>query len=57
MKFFSIELRRTAYVTMLVEATNKDEAEQMAWEELESDGSWGTGDSANWEVESIEEQT
>lgn len=53
MKTYQIELKRTSYVNLTIEAENVDEAEMLAWQELASDGSYGT-ESADWEVESIE---
>jgi hypothetical protein len=54
MKTYEVELKRTSYVTMTVEAENEEAAEEAAWEELAEDGSWNDRD-ASWEVESIEE--
>ena len=53
MKTFEVELRRTSYITMTVEAESRDEAEAKAWRELEH----GRADinDATWDVESIEE--
>lgn len=53
MKTFEVELRRTSYITMIVEADNKDQAEAKAWQEIEN----GRTDiyDAQWDVESIEE--
>ena len=53
MKTYQIELKRTSYVNLTIEAESEDEAEAFAWQELASDGSYGT-ESADWEVESIE---
>ena len=53
MKTYQIELKRTSYVNLTIEAENVDEAEMLAWQELASDGSYGH-ESADWEVESIE---
>ena len=53
MKTFEVELRRTSFITMTVEAENEDKAEELAWAELES-GRTDIWD-AQWEVESIEE--
>jgi len=53
MKSYQIELKRTSYVNVSIEAKSLEEAEALAWEALASDGSWGEGD-ANWELESIE---
>lgn len=52
MKTFEVELRRTSYITVTVEAEDEDKAEELAWKEVEGrdDKSY-----ANWEVESIEE--
>lgn len=52
MKTYQVELKRVAYVTMTIEADNEDQAEMLAWDELVTDGSWGTD--AEWFVESIE---
>jgi hypothetical protein len=54
MKTYEVELKRTSYINMYVEAQSQDEAEQLAWDELASDGSWGEGN-ASWDLESIEE--
>jgi len=53
MKTYQIELKRTSYVNLTVEAESVEEAEQLAWDELESDGSYGLN-CADWEIESIE---
>ena len=53
MKTFEIELRRTSYITITVEAEDKDQAEAKAWQEVEN----GRTDiyDAQWDVESIKE--
>lgn len=56
MKTYQVELKRVSYVTMTVEAETKDAAEDAAWDELASDGSWNDSD-ASWGIESIEELT
>jgi hypothetical protein len=56
MKSYQVELKRISYVNMYVEAQSQEEAEQHAWAELASDGSWGEGD-ASWELEAIAEVT
>jgi len=53
MKHFAVELKRTSYITLTIEAKNEDEAETLAWEEI-SDGYYRDGD-AHWDIESIEE--
>lgn len=52
MKQFAVELKRTSYVTIYVEADTKEQAEDMAWDELLN----GRGDisDAEWSVETIE---
>ncbi len=55
MKTYEVELRRTSYITITVEADSKDEAEEKAWQEIEHDRA--DINDANWEVESIEEQS
>jgi hypothetical protein len=52
MKIFEVELKRTSFVTIRIEAETADEAENLAWEELASDGSYGEG-YASWDVELI----
>jgi hypothetical protein len=37
MKTFQIELRRTSYITIEVEAESQDEAEALAWRRVEQD--------------------
>lgn len=53
MKTYQIELKRVSYVNLTIEAESQDEAEALAWQELASDGSYGT-ESADWDIESIE---
>ena len=52
MKMFEVELKRTSFVTVTVEAKDTEEAEFIAWQEIESGHN---EDYANWEIESIEE--
>jgi hypothetical protein len=54
MKNYAIELKRTSYVTIVVEANTQEEAEDLAWEELESGESYGISDDADWQVNSID---
>lgn len=54
MKMFEVELKRTSYTTIRIEAENAEQAEELAWKELASDGSYGEGYAA-WDLESIEE--
>ena len=53
MKTFEVELRRTSYVTVTVEAENEDDAETKAWARIEADNV-NINDS-QWDVESVEE--
>lgn len=52
MRTFEVELRRTSYITLTVEAENEDDAEEKAWLELDDEHAHAD---ANWDVESIEE--
>jgi hypothetical protein len=52
MKTYEVELRYESYVTITVEADNEDEAEAMAWKEIEADWPKHTG---SWSFESVEE--
>lgn len=53
MRTYEVELRRTSYITVTVEARDQNEAEEKAWQEIEN----GRTDiyDAQWDVESIEE--
>jgi hypothetical protein len=53
MRTFEVELRRTSYIIVTVEAENEDDAEAKAWAEVE-DGRADISD-AVWDVQSIEE--
>jgi hypothetical protein len=53
MKTFEVELQRTSYVTVTVEAENEDDAEALAWKKIEQD-CVNINDS-HWSLESIEE--
>ena len=53
MKTYQVELKRTSYVNLTIEADSVDEAEELAWRELASDGSYGDSD-AHWDIDSIE---
>jgi hypothetical protein len=52
MKTFEVELRRTSYIVIAVQAETQDEAEELAWKELDNRADTGH---ATWEVESVEE--
>ena len=54
MKTYQIELKRTSYVNLTIEAESEDEAEKLAWAELSSGESYGISDDADWNLESIE---
>lgn len=56
MKHFAVEIKRTSYVTLYVEAENEERAEALAWEELSSGESYGISDDADWECVDIYEQ-
>lgn len=51
MKTFEVELRRTSYIVVTVEAETVEEAEALAFEQAGAD----IGSYASWDVESIEE--
>ena len=50
MKTFEVEMRRTSFVTITVEAKDMEEAEFIAWQEVPDTKS------AAWVVESIQEK-
>lgn len=51
MKTYEVELKRTSFITITVEAGSTEEAEFLAWQEVPAH----EGKYADWEVESIEE--
>jgi len=53
MRTYNVELKRTSYITITVEAENPDQADHLAWEKLEREEPH-LGD-ADWMLESIEE--
>ena len=55
MKTYNVELKRTSYITVTVEAENKDDAVALAWQELERDHV--NIEDASWDWEAIEEQS
>ena len=55
MKTFEVELRRTSYVVITVEAASEEDAENKAWRELDANYDHGDSEAASWDVESIEE--
>jgi hypothetical protein len=55
MKTFEVELRRTSFVVITVEAASKEDAENKAWKELDNNYEHGDSEAASWDVESIEE--
>jgi len=55
MKTYNVELKRTSYITVTVEAENKDDAVALAWQELERDNV--NIEDASWDWEAIEEQS
>ena len=53
MKTFEIDVRRTSFITLLVDAENEQEAEKLAWHKIQYDPV--NDDHASWDIESIEE--
>jgi hypothetical protein len=54
LKTFEVELRRTSYIVLTIEAEDADQAKEKAWEEIER-GDYRHEDAA-WDVESVEEK-
>jgi hypothetical protein len=52
MKTYQIELKRTSYVNIEIEAESQDEAEALAWKGIGQDY---YRDDGHWDIESIEE--
>lgn len=53
MKTYEVEMRRTSYIVITVQAENETDAEELAWEEIVADAHTRHAD-ADWSVESIE---
>jgi hypothetical protein len=53
-KTYEVELKYTSYTVITIEADTAEQAEQIAWQELATDGSYRS-DYGDWELESIEE--
>lgn len=51
MKAYQIELKRTSYINLTIEAENADEAEALAWKQVDQDY---YRDDGAWDIESIE---
>ena len=56
MKSYAVERKRTSYITVYVDAETKEQAEDLAFEEIQTDGSWGTGQDADWTCTEVYEQ-
>lgn len=52
MKTFEIELRRTSFITITVEAETQEQAEDKAWQKINYDP---VNDYASWDIEDIKE--
>jgi hypothetical protein len=52
-KQFAVEIKRTSYYTVYVEAETKDQAETIAWQEIEND--IASERDADWECSDIYE--
>ena len=55
MKTYQVELKRTSYVNLTIEAESQEDAEAQAWAEIESGESYGISDDADWNLNHIEE--
>ena len=55
MKTYEVELRRTSFVTLTVEANSAEEAEDKAWVALPDTVIHHDDLDADWQVESIEQ--
>ena len=55
MKTFTVELRRTSFITVTVEAESIDQAKDKAWDEVVSYNH--DSKDADWEIGYTEEQT
>ena len=51
MKTYQVELKRTSYVNIEIEAESQDDAEALAWKQIEQNY---YRDDGSWEIETIE---
>jgi hypothetical protein len=51
-KLYEVDIYRTSWVTLTIEANSEEEAEAKAWKEIEARGDMGD---AHWECERVEE--
>ncbi len=54
-KTYEIELRRTSYIVLTIEAENENAAKALAWKEIEH-GNYRYEDAA-WDIEFVDEVT
>lgn len=54
MKIYYVELKRVSYINICIEADSPDHAEELAWEELQEDISYGMK-YAEWECTGVDE--
>jgi hypothetical protein len=54
MKTYQVELKRTSYINITVEAENKDAAEDAAWLELQT-GDYDKYINSDWSLSDVEE--
>lgn len=52
MKSFEVEVRRTSFITLWVNADTKEQAETLAWAQIDDDN---YTDHATWDIEYVEE--
>jgi hypothetical protein len=54
-KIYEVEICRTSWVTLTIEADSEEEAEAKAWEEIGDSAEYGSSGDAHWDCERIEE--
>jgi len=54
MKLYEIEMTRTSFVKVVIEAENTTEAEYKAFEEV-THGDYGVRDGADWQIQTMKE--
>lgn len=53
MKTYQVELRRTSFINVWIDAENEEQAEALAWKEVSNFDP--VNDSASWDIEYLEE--
>lgn len=57
MRVYEVEMCRTSYLIVKVEAESVEAAKEKAWEEVVYSGNYGDAKAARWDIESVDDVT